>query len=253
MIEIPTGSERDYFRAFGVVSLFIAASPARMPCLTGYTRDLGCSLESIRTRWHWSVEITHAWWVAEAVAARKLIDQLSAHFPTDTSGRFDATDEAVAQRVVREAAAMGVILTAHAEALQRVRAAVTHVDKMIEDASLAGKLQWFNAAYRQWRTTASHNMALAMPYALARTRLRAAVVRRMAEGEPKPMDPGAICAEIFRVSGPQRGSPGALAALGPDPRSPKPKNATHGLPSANGRLWPPDPQDTLAEHLDTSE
>jgi hypothetical protein len=56
-IEIPQKGECEYFRAFGVVAVFVAASPANTPCLLGVSRDLGLSLESIRERWHPAVEI----------------------------------------------------------------------------------------------------------------------------------------------------------------------------------------------------
>jgi hypothetical protein len=182
-IEIPKQGDREYFRAFGIFALFLAASPARAPCQIGCTRDLGRSLESIRERWHWSVHLTHAWWLADENAARAIVAAVTAAFPSDRHERFEAHADAVACKIELAAATAGTTLTAHADALRRVQLAVAHVDGMIEEANASGELRWFNRAYREWRTSAPASVVLAMPYGLARSRLRAAIVRCIARGE----------------------------------------------------------------------
>jgi hypothetical protein len=182
-IEIPQQGEREYFRAFGITALFLAASPAQTPCLIGFTRDLGRSLESIRTRWHRSVELTHAWWLADESGARAIVAAVTKAFPTDDHSRFDAHVDEVAGKIAGSARSLQLVLTDHADALHRVRTAVAHVDGMIEEANASGELRWFNRAYREWRTSAPATVALAMPYGLARSRLRAAIVRCIARGE----------------------------------------------------------------------
>jgi hypothetical protein len=182
-IEIPQHGEREYFRAFGIVALFLAATPARTPCLIGCTRDLGRSLESIRSRWRWSIELAHAWWVPDENGARAIVTAVAAAFPSDSHGRFDAEADTIATKIEPAAATVGTKLTAHADALRRVQLAVAHVDGMIEEANASGELRWFNRAYREWRTSAPASVVLAMPCGLARSRLRTAVVRCIARGE----------------------------------------------------------------------
>src|SRR3954471_17890299 len=147
-IETPQQGEREYFRAFGVVALFIAASPSGTPCLIGHTRDLGSSLESIRARWHWSIGLTHAWWLASPDSAMAIIEQVSTGFPADGRGRFEAEADAVAGKIGLTAGAMRVALTAHADAMQRVCTALAHVDGMLASANADGELGWFNRAFR---------------------------------------------------------------------------------------------------------
>lgn len=208
--EIPKNGEREYLRAFGVVALFVAAPLTRVPCLTGYTRDLGLSLESVRTRWHWSIEFSHAWWLADQKTARQILDAVNAVYPLDPRGLFAVEADIIAAKLEHAATLLGAKLTAHADALHRVRQALARVDAVIASANASGELRWFNRTYRKWRTTSSPELAAALPYALARTRLRAAMVRRIARGvEPVSRD---LMSEIFPE--PIPGKPGAHALTG---------------------------------------
>lgn len=233
MIEIPQNGEREYFRAFGIVALFVAATPAHTPCLIGFTRDLGRSLESIRSRWHWSVELTSAWWMAVDDGAKAIVAAVTAAFPSDSHERFDADADAVAGKIEVAARSLQLKLTPHADAMRRVQLAVARVDSVIEAANDAGELSWFNATYRSWRTSAPAEAAMALPYGLARARLRAAVVRRLALGEARPIDP-VLCADVFPSSdGPVPvKNPGPGRRFGGWPRgdSPQPGKRAGGLP-----------------------
>jgi hypothetical protein len=200
-MEIPTNGEREYFRAFGIVALFVAASTSRMPTLIGYTRDLGRSLESIRSRWHWSVDLVYAWWLADEAKAKAIIAMLNAALPVDAHGRFDAHADAVAGKIGAAARALDVTLTQHADAMRRVQLAVAKVDSVIDAANVTGDLGWFNRAYRQWRTTAPEDAAMALPYPLARSRLRAAVVRRIACGDVSPLSADLLSEVLPAIEG----------------------------------------------------
>lgn len=194
MIEIPEHCEREYFRAFGITALYVAATPARAPCRIGFTRDLGRSIESIRARSHWSIDIVHAWWLHDVTGARAIVAAVTDGFPTDTNGCLDAHVDDVALRVEASARSMRLSLTPHANALRNVRIAVARVDTVIASANGSGELAWFNRAYRDWRASAPASAALALPYPLARSRLRAAIVRRLAGGGPVDQT---ICSEVF--------------------------------------------------------
>jgi len=235
-IDIPSSSEREYLRAFGITALFVAASPAGSPTLIGYTRDLGRSIESIRGRWHWSTQLTHAWWLARDGDARKIIDQVNAAFPLDEHGRFDVDAEAIATRMRREALALNIKLTEHSSALQRVQAALAQVDSVIASANAAGDLRWFNKTYKAWRVGQPPNVAAALPYGLARHRLRAAIVRRIARGDaPLSLEPLSLdlASEVFVVD--EKRGLDALAVVGVVlPSAEVPKRA-YGLPTANRR------------------
>lgn len=200
MIEIPQHREREYFRAFGIVALYLAASSARAPCRIGFTRDLGRSLESIRTRSHWSMDLMHAWWLADIKGARAIVAAVTAAFPTDGQGRLDAHADDVAGRVEASARALRLSLTPHAVALRNVRVAVARVDSVIGGANANGELRWFNQAYAQWRSAAAPEEARALPYGAARARLRAAVVRRLARGDAQLIGPGMLT-EVFAPDG----------------------------------------------------
>ncbi len=238
-LEIPQHGEREYFRAFGVVALYIVASPTRrVPCLIGYTRDLGASLQSIRSRWHWSVCVTHAWWLGAQESAMKIIDALNAAVPSDSHGRYEAEADLIAARIGRAALNNGIRLTPHADAMRRVRVALARVDTMIEQAACAGELRWFNLAYRRWRTSQNPATAAAMPYGLARAKLRAAVVRRIATGSASPLGRD-ILGEIFPTKG--KAVPAhTRKASAEDIRGPHHGQRTGGLPIGNVRVRYPE-------------
>jgi hypothetical protein len=179
-IEIPGRGEREYLRAFGVVAVYVAAPPARSPCTIGATRNLGLSQKTIRRRWHWAVGITHAWWTAGLAQARSLNEVIAEGLPLDRRGRFDLDAETVADKIQESARRLGLSLTAHAETMKRAKEALARIDAVIAENNAAGELKWFNAAYREWRLSVPPENA--MPYGSARSRLRVAVVRRIAAG-----------------------------------------------------------------------
>ena len=212
-IEIPTHGEREYLRVFGVVAVYIAAGNQRGPCLIGYTRDLGRTRESIRDRWHWSIELPAAWWVADQTTAAAIIARVNETLPLDARGLFDIETDKLAEQIERR----GRGLTRHPDAMGRVRAAVNRVDAVIEAANRAGELSWFNAAYRDWRTGEGASMAPAVSYGRARASLRDAVVRRIAAGGPVAVGVD-LRSEVFPALEPRdpRAGPAAEAANGGD-------------------------------------
>lgn len=180
-IEIPTADAREYFRALGITALFIAASPARSPCMLGHTHDLADSLEEVRARWHCSVQFTRAWWLANESKAQAILQAVEAAFPAGGQGHLVEVDaDTVAAAIERAAASARVTLTEHAKAIERVQEVLAHVDSMIEGANARGELKWFNKRYRRWRISAPRE---ATGYTVMRARLRAAVVRSVARGE----------------------------------------------------------------------
>lgn len=235
-LQIPKQADREYFRAFGIVALFVAASPTRVPCLIGYTRDLGSSLESIRARWHWSIGMTHAWWMANQRDARRVLDAVNAVYPVDSRGLFDVEADRIAAKLEHAATTYAVTLTPHADAMHRVQLAVARVDVVIEQANTAGELRWFNRAYRAWRTARPVEVAAALPYALARTRLRAAMVRRIAKGLD-PLSPD-LLPEVFPPALEGKGhDASSMPSTGAD--SPDHAERTGGRPNGKGSTWYP--------------
>jgi hypothetical protein len=245
-IEIPQRGDREYIRACGIFAIFLAASPARAPCLIGCTRDLGRSLESIRKRWHWSIEITHAWWMPDVSGARSIVAAITSAFPTDSQGRFDASADEIAGKIEIAARSLGLTLTQHVDMLSRVKIAGARVDSVIGSASANGQLRWFNAAYRRWRTSAPAEQALALPYGAARARLRAVMVRRLARGEPAAVE--TALAEVFPSEVPapaQNPGSGPVWRVGRGGDGPQGEKRAYGLPSGRAGLWPRDTVDPL--------
>lgn len=177
MIDLPNESEREYLDAFGVVSLYVAASPAGEPCMVGTTSDLGATLDQLRKQWHWSIEFVEVFLVADDATARRLIDAIHARIPVALRDRLDTSASQVVALIVREAFGRRIKITGHEQALVRVRAALHRVDDVIDKANDSGELAWFNAAYRAYRLSKGD---LAMSYNNARAMLRSAMVRRLA-------------------------------------------------------------------------
>jgi hypothetical protein len=228
-IEIPTHGDREYLRVFGVVAVYIAASPSNVPCLIGYTRDLGRTLESIRTRWHWSIGYTHAWWVRDQAIAARLIDCINAFVPLDAKGLISVEADTIAAHIERTASSAEVVLTSHSDAMARVHAAVDRVDAVIAAANNSGELRWFNRAYRSWRLGEGEAVAAAVSYGRARALLRDAVVRRIARGDLCPVVGPDLMGEVFPARGEGSAGEGESVALGTGRESADPAKRTDGL------------------------
>jgi hypothetical protein len=83
------------------------------------------------------------------------------------------------------ARALGVLVTAHAIAMQRSAAAVARIEVALAEAQRNGLMSHFNATYRSRREAALAVGKGFMSYGRAMARLRAAVVAIIARGDER--------------------------------------------------------------------
>jgi hypothetical protein len=133
---------------------------------SGVSRDLRRTMLELR-RQHLAWRLSWASWVDDADIARRIL--------TASCG---PSIQAIAEAAQR----MGVQMTPHSVVMQRVRIAVTEVQKIIEAANASGELSWFNRGFREWRLEAKQHGRY-MSYAEARARLRRVVFVAVLQGD----------------------------------------------------------------------
>jgi hypothetical protein len=178
MADVPRGSVRDYLRSFPDVCAIYIGNDGRA--------HVTCNLASLHN-------VPAVAWTTPA-GARRIAAHLNA---------ADRQPDSAA--IIAGAAAIGVPVTSHAALLARVDAAVGKVDAALNAAKRDGLLRFFNQAYAERRRAGG-----CMPYAAAYRRLRAIVLRRIANGFNFQPGDRSLIAEVF---GGLADTPGGAAAL----------------------------------------
>ena len=182
-VQIPVGAERGYLITFGVAAIYVATR-GEEPCIVGVSRDLGKTLDVMRTRWP-DAEIVSAFWVRNRVTAKAIVAEVEGF----------KSAEAARQEIEAVAANRQITLTSHDVTLARVRSALAEIEEGIAAANKRGDLAWFNAAYRSWRLAAK-NVGRGMSYTEARARLRKAAIKQLKSLGVNDFGPS-LLSEIF--------------------------------------------------------
>jgi hypothetical protein len=166
-LQIPRGAEREYLNVLGIAAIYGVKLPIGAGFL-GVSRDLNLSLQSLQRRWC-GAEIAFALWMRDRPTADAIRRVANATMPPGASMAV------MCEAVNDAAAAYHIVLTEHDIVMTRVSTAVRMIEHQIEQASQNGELQWFNAAFREWRLRA-RSCGRVMTYSEARARLRRAVM-----------------------------------------------------------------------------
>ncbi|UYO50315.1 hypothetical protein KQX64_06995 [Rhodopseudomonas palustris] len=183
-LEIPHGATKDYLLAFGVAAVYVATPMRGEPAAIGTARDLGRALAKLRERWQPMIFVSHAVWTESTERADAIVEAVSAAFgpalATPIKGCFAVRGERLVSAIDMVVAANGWQVTRHEAALARVRAAVDQLDAELAQAKAAGRLKFFNSAYRDYRLGAVARGERFMTYGEAFNRFRRHMVGQIA-------------------------------------------------------------------------
>jgi hypothetical protein len=193
-LEIPHGATKDYLLAFGVAAVYVATPMRGEPAAIGVARDLGRALAKLRERWQPMIFISYAVWTesvsrAEAIVS-EVADVFGPSYAAGPRGCFELRGERLVGAIDAVVQRHGWTVTRHETALARVRAAVDQLDAELAQAKAAGRLKFFNGAYKAYRLAAEARGEKFMTYGEAFTRFRRHMVGQIARATArKPGDP----------------------------------------------------------------
>jgi hypothetical protein len=119
-------------------------------------------------------------WCKDLDTARKVATPDLLVRTCDDGIRVGRTVEQLAVAIEQKAKALRIALTPHADAVERALKLAMAVDGTLATLQARGDFKAFNKSYRQYRIETTMRGEKAMPYALAQARLRAVVVRALA-------------------------------------------------------------------------
>jgi hypothetical protein len=177
-IELPSRAAVEYLQLTGAAALALFALTAGRPSLLEVTVDLSSSRDDIRRRHGKSCSLATVYWTARADDACTLAQKAKRAFAAN-GDILEGYVEDVRAIVEREAARSGISLLPHLRVIRRVKDVMAMIDHRIAGANVAGDMAIFNQAYRQYRM----REVAPMPYKLALSGLRIALLRRAFGGE----------------------------------------------------------------------
>lgn len=176
-IEYPRKAERVYLASLEIAAVYVGTYGGEHMAIVGTSRDLGRSAALQQEVWP-TFQIVAAWWVRDRQIGEAIVKavELPLRF-VDPGPRVSDAEHAIAL-IEDEARKLGIKLTEHVTALERVKASAEKIKSAVDALNKAGDLKWFNDAYREHRARGSR-----LTYAAARARLYRAVAKRLVLGE----------------------------------------------------------------------
>jgi hypothetical protein len=126
-------------------------------------------------------------WCKDLDTARKVATPEPLVRTCDDGVRVGRTVEQLAAAIEQKAKALRIALTPHAVAVERALRLAIAVDGTLATLQARGDFKAFNKSYRRYRIEATMRGEKPMPYRAAEARLRAVVVRALANSQQETL------------------------------------------------------------------